>query len=246
MKYSYTSTSRGNQAVDKFRWLYHFHLCGGKGGKAHSNRSANMSRSPGRDTALHICQCRKAVPMCLGYSEWIWMDPHKGIFNSVSRATAWWALKSQSNSPPGILDYSLVLWDICSKGLWENMIKGILSFKKVADSKGRVGKGEVAGKTALPMLRYPVHPEKRRNCLYPTHHNLLPFQSPLSVYKHLWRLLKGNRSQGVKEISVANQFVLRHQHRSSWHYPWKIMDLVERWVLLEAQLQRFTSACKQY
>lgn len=129
MKCSHTSTSRGNEAVDK----------SSKGGKVHSSGSANMIKSPWRESAFHICQCRKAVPMCLGYSKWISMDPHKGIFNSVSRATAWWALKS--NSTPGIPDYSLLLWDICSKGLWENMMKAILSFKEVADSKGWARKG---------------------------------------------------------------------------------------------------------
>lgn len=126
-------------------------------------------------------------------------------------------LDEPSNLTPTALLGSLTIHLSCGKA--------ILSFKEVVDSKGRAGEGEVAGKTALPTLRYPAHLEERRNCLCSAHHNLRLFQSPLSVYKHFWRLLKGNRSQGVKEISIANHFVLRHQHRSSWDYPWKIIHV---------------------
>lgn len=149
---------------------------------------------------------------------------HKGIFNSVSRATAWWDLRSHTSSTPGIPDYSVVLWDFCSKGLWENMIKAILLFKEVADSEGRAGEGEVAGQNSSPCAEISSTPGEKKKLSLSCLSQSVPL-SVSSVYKQLWRLLKGNRSQGVKEFGIANQFALRCQHRSSWDPPRKIMGV---------------------
>ena len=62
-------------------------------------------------------------------------------------------------------------------------------------------------RTVLPVLRHPAHLEKRGNQLCPAYPDLLPLQPPLIAYRHPWRLVKGNRSWGVKEI----QFALGHQ-----------------------------------
>lgn len=211
VKYSHTSTRRGNEDVDKSRWLCPFHLGSGKGRKSQSSRSAGISKSPGGDTAFHICQCRKAVTRCLGYSEWI----HTSTLSTLCPKLQ---LDQPSNLTPTALLGSLTIQLSCEtsaqRDTGETWSKQSCHSRKQQTARPGLEERWLA-KTALPVLTNPAHLEKRRNCLCPAHHNLLPFQSPSSVYKHVWRLLKGNRSQGVKEIRIANQFVLRCQHRSS-------------------------------
>lgn len=94
------------------------------------------------------------------------------------------------------------------------MIKAILLFKEVADSEGRAGEGEVASQNSSPCAEISSTPGEKKKLSLSCLSQSVPL-SVSSVYKQLWRLLKGNRSQGVKEFGIANQFALKCQHRSS-------------------------------
>lgn len=75
-------------------------------------------------------------------------------------------------------------------------------------------------------------------CVLPTQISS-PFSLPLTAYRHPWGLLKGNRSQGVKEIGRANQIALGRKlvgpvetiHGRLW-----MLACKEGWVSVRASL----------